>query len=104
MKKGKKIFYSICVLILSGTVLAAGIFGLIYAFNKPTATLNFAKKTGDVTTCASGFLYGLAEPDIPSVEIAASVGISTLSTKASGAFTYDAPQICKISIAPAVGR
>lgn len=97
MKKGKKIFYGICVLILSGTVLAAGIFGLIYAFNKPTATLNFAKKTGDVTTCASGFLYGLAEPDIPSVEIAASVGISTLSTKASGGLQHPVGDIAQVA-------
>lgn len=78
--------------ILTATVgIAAGlgiVFGCIYAKNRPKTTFDFAQKCGEIKGGASGFLYGLAEPGIPTKEMAESIGISTLSTKALGGLQH----------------
>lgn len=74
--------FAICALLLGITV------GCLYSFNRPSVTFDFSQKTGAVTNGASGFLYGFAEPDIPSREIAESIGVSTLSTKAYGGLQH----------------
>lgn len=61
---------------------------VIDSTNRPSVTINVNDKTGDITNGASGFLYGFAEPDIPTVEIAKSIDVSTLSTKAFGGLQH----------------
>lgn len=86
--KAKKALRTILILLLS-TVAVIGItVGGLYIFNRPSVTFDFSQKTGEVTNGASGFLYGFAEPDIPCQEIAESVGVSTLSTKAYGGLQH----------------
>ncbi len=60
----------------------------IYHFNRPTVTVDFSQKTGEVTNGAAGFLYGLAEPDIPSTEITDSIDPSSLATKTAGGLQH----------------
>ena len=79
----KKVLLSVAIALVCIAVIVGGIIGYLYMTNKPSVTFDFAKKNGEITTGASGFLYGFAEPDIPSVEIAKSIGVSTLSTKPS---------------------
>lgn len=71
--------------------IAAGlsiVFGCIYTKNRPKTTFDFAQKSVEIKGGASGFLYGLAEPDIPTKEMAESIGISTLSTKTLGGLQH----------------
>lgn len=84
----KKVLLSICIALVCIGVIAGGTVWYLYATNKPSVTFDFSKKNGEVTTGASGFLYGFAEPDIPSVEIAKSIGVSTLSTKTMGGLQH----------------
>ncbi len=86
--KSKKIFLVLlCVIVL--LAIAIGITAVcLFAFNRPSVTFDFSQKTGEVTSGASGFLYGLAEPDVPTAEIAESIDISTLSTKAHGGLQH----------------
>lgn len=84
----KKVLLSVAIAIICIAVIVGGIIGYLYMTNKPSITFDFAKKNGEITTGASGFLYGFAEPDIPSVEIAKSIGVSTLSTKTLGGLQH----------------
>lgn len=87
-KRLKKRFIGIVCAVL---ILAAGVgiaIGCLFAFNRPTTTFDFSQKNGEVTNGASGFLYGFAEPDIPTKEMAESIGVSTLSTKALGGLQH----------------
>lgn len=79
--------------ILLGVLLAVSlILGItaacIYIYNRPTVTVDFSQKTGEVTNGAAGFLYGLAEPDIPSTEITDSIDPSSLATKTAGGLQH----------------
>lgn len=79
--------------ILLGVLLAVSlILGItaacIYIYNRPTVTVDFSQKTGAVTNGAAGFLYGLAEPDIPSTEITDSIDPSSLTTKTAGGLQH----------------
>ena len=84
----KKVLLSVAIAIICIAVIVGGIIGYLYMTNKPSVTFDFSKKNGEITTGASGFLYGFAEPDIPSVEIAKSIGVSTLSTKTLGGLQH----------------
>ena len=84
----KKVLLSVAIALVCIAVIVGGIIGYLYMTNKPSVTFDFAKKNGEITTGASGFLYGFAEPDIPSVEIAKSIGVSTLSTKTLGGLQH----------------
>ncbi|MCD7796839.1 MAG: hypothetical protein LUG95_04325 [Clostridiales bacterium] len=82
MKKGLKVFLSVvlCLVVILG--LCAGGFFIFYT---PSLTADMSEKTGDVTTGASGYLYGLAESGVPSENMTESIDISTVSQKvASG--------------------
>lgn len=86
-----KLVKTLCILLC--VVLGVGIVGgitflVIDSTNRPSVTINVNDKTGDITNGASGFLYGFAEPDIPTVEIAKSIDVSTLSTKAFGGLQH----------------
>ncbi|MGN0570779.1 MAG: hypothetical protein ACI4K9_01210 [Candidatus Fimenecus sp.] len=80
--------------------IAAGIgatVGGLYAFNRPKTTFDFAQKAGEITNGASGFLYGFAEPDIPTKEMAESIGVSTLSTKALGGLQHPIGDVAQVA-------
>ena len=88
--KGKllKILSIVLCVALGIGVIGGGIYLAVYSTNRPSVTINVNDKTGAVTNGASGFLYGFAEPDIPSVEIARSIDVSSLSTKAYGGLQH----------------
>lgn len=84
MKKFKKIITGILIAL----VVIAIIAGVGFAFLKiPTLTIDFSKQS-ELTGRASGFLYGLAEDDIPTAEITESIGINTLATKPAGGLQH----------------
>ena len=86
-KLKKAIRIAVCVVLGLGVVGGGAYLG-VYSTNRPSAIVDAAQKTGAVTNGASGFLYGFAEPDIPSVEIAKSIDVSTLSTKTYGGLQH----------------
>lgn len=75
-KKALKIFLIILLCLIIAIVGAAGVFTAVY---KPALTLDFSQKTGQVTSGASGYLYGIAQDGVPSREMCESVDISTSS-------------------------
>ncbi|MGN0561576.1 MAG: hypothetical protein ACI4K6_02120 [Candidatus Fimenecus sp.] len=87
--------------ILTAAVCIAAAIGItvgcIYAENRPKITFDFAQKTGSVTNGASGFLYGFAEPDIPTKEMAESIGVSTLSTKTLGGLQHPVGDVDQVA-------
>ncbi|MDO4153460.1 MAG: hypothetical protein Q4E21_01270 [Clostridia bacterium] len=87
--------------ILTAAVCIAAAIGItvgcIYAENRPKTTFDFAQKTGSVTNGASGFLYGFAEPDIPTKEMAESIGVSTLSTKTLGGLQHPVGDVDQVA-------
>lgn len=96
-KRTKKI---VTAILTAAVCIAAGIgvtVGCIYAENRPKTTFDFAQKTGAVTNGASGFLYGFAEPDIPTKEMAESIGVSTLSTKALGGLQHPVGDVDQVA-------
>lgn len=96
-KRTKKIIISL-VSVAVGIAAVIGItIGCLYAFNRPTTTFDFSQKTGSITNGASGFLYGFAEPDIPSKEMAQSIGVSTLSTKTAGGLQHPVGDVAQVA-------
>ena len=53
----------------------------------PTLTIDFSQQS-ELTGRASGFLYGIAEDDVPTAEIVESIGINTLATKPAGGLQH----------------
>ena len=84
MKKFKKILLGIGISILSMIIVAGIAFMIIKV---PTLTIDFSKQS-DLTGRASGFLYGIAEDDVPTAEIIESIGINTLATKPAGGLQH----------------
>lgn len=98
MKKRTK--KTVTAILTAAVCIAAAIgitFGCIYAENRPKTTFDFAQKTGSVTNGASGFLYGFAEPDIPTKEMAESIGVSTLSTKTLGGLQHPVGDVDQVA-------
>lgn len=86
-----KILKVLCIVLcvaLGIGVIGGGVYLAVYSTNRPSVTIDVSEKTGEITNGASGFLYGFAEPDIPTVEIARSIDVSTLSTKAYGGLQH----------------
>ncbi len=86
-KLKKALLITVCAALGLGVVGGGAYLG-VYSTNRPCAAVDVAQKTGAVTNGASGFLYGFAEPDIPTVEIAKSIDVSTLSTKTYGGLQH----------------
>ncbi len=84
MKKIKKVLLGIGISVLS-LVLIAGIAFMI--IKVPTLTVDFSQQS-DLTGRAAGFLYGMAEDDVPTAEITESIGINTLATKPAGGLQH----------------
>ena len=57
-------------------------------FLKPTIVFDASDLTGEVTSGASGFLYGLAEDGVPSYNMVESVDVSTVSAKTLGGLQH----------------
>lgn len=57
-------------------------------FWNPVLEIDAAKPMGEVTTKATGFLYGLAEPGVPSEAITDSLDISSVSQKVIGGLQH----------------
>lgn len=85
MKKLLKIILSIviCLVFLIGLSISG--FAIFYT---PSLTADLSVKTGDVTTGASGYLYGLAEEGVPSENMTESIDISTVSQKVAGGLQH----------------
>ena len=94
MKKGKKILLGISGLLLSLVIIIGIAFMVIKV---PTLTIDFSEQS-ELTGRASGFLYGLAENEVPTSEITESIAINTLATKPAGGLQHpigDVNQIYK---------
>lgn len=76
-KKQRRILLVFLCLVL-GLVSVVGIFFGTYT---PTVTFDVSQTSGDVTSGASGYLYGLAENGVPSTAMCESIDISSVSQK-----------------------
>ncbi len=84
MKTLKKVLLGIGISVLTLAI----IIGIAFAVIKvPTLTVDFSQQS-DLTGRAAGFLYGLAEDDVPTAEITESIGINTLATKPAGGLQH----------------
>ncbi|MBR2134191.1 MAG: hypothetical protein IJ851_05715 [Eubacterium sp.] len=85
MKKAVKLF----LLVLISIVLTAGIaVGAFFLFYTPSLTADFSQKNGEVSSRASGYLYGLAQPGVPSENMVESLDISTVAQKVPGGLQH----------------
>lgn len=94
MKKTVKKAVIIILSLLLCLVLIAG--GALLYLMIPTVTVDFSKQS-DLTGRASGFLYGFAEDDIPTSEIAESIGINSLATKTAGGLQHPIGDVRDVS-------
>ncbi len=85
MKKTLKKAVIVILSVLICLVMALG--GALLYFIVPTVTVDFSQQS-ELTGRASGFLYGFAEDDIPTGEIAESIGINALATKTAGGLQH----------------
>ncbi len=93
MKTVKKILLSL-IIIVAALALVAG--GTLLYLTVPAVTFDFSDKSA-LTGRASGFLYGLAEDDIPTAEIAESIGINALATKPAGGLQHPIGDVRDVS-------
>ncbi len=85
MKKAVKIIISVLVCTVLAAGIAAGAFLLSYT---PSLTADFSAKEGEVSSRASGYLYGLAEAGVPSENMTESLDISSVSQKVAGGLQH----------------
>ncbi len=93
----KKILKKAMIIILSVLlclVLTAG--GALLYLMIPTVTVDFSSQS-ELTGRASGFLYGFSEDDIPTREIAESIGINSLATKTAGGLQHPIGDVRDVS-------
>lgn len=93
MKKGTKICLGILIPLVT-VILALGITAV--NITVPAVTFDFLSQS-EFTGRASGFLYGFAEEDIPSREIAESIGINSLATKTAGGLQHPIGDVRQVS-------
>ena len=84
MKTLKKVLLGIGISVLALAIIAGIAFAVIKV---PTLTVDFSQQS-ELTGRAAGFLYGLAEDDVPTAEITESIGINTLATKPAGGLQH----------------
>ncbi len=94
MKKTLKKTIIIILSVLLCLVLVAG--GALLYLMIPTVTIDFSSQS-ELTGRASGFLYGFAEDDIPTREIAESIGINALATKTAGGLQHPIGDVRDVS-------
>ncbi len=88
----KVIIILLCVLLL----LAVTAGGAVLYLAVPVITVDFSSQ-GELTGRASGFLYGFAEDDIPTREIAESIGINSLAAKTAGGLQHPIGDVRDVS-------
>ena len=66
-------------------------------FWNPVLEIDASKPLGEITTKATGFLYGLAEPGVPSEAITDSLDISSVSQKVIGGLQHPTGDIDRIA-------
>jgi len=93
MKILKRILLGIGISVLSLAIIAGIAFAVIKV---PTLTIDFSQQS-DLTGRAAGFLYGLAEDDVPTAEITESIGINTLATKPAGGLQHPIGDVNQIA-------
>lgn len=93
MKLFKKIALGVLLTLLSLILIAGAVLSFLII---PTVTFDF-KSQSELTGRASGFLYGFAQEDIPSSEIAESIGINALATKTAGGLQHPIGDVRDVS-------
>lgn len=93
MKLFKKIALGVFLTLLSLIIIAGTVLSFLII---PTVTFDFSSQS-ELTGRASGFLYGFAEEDIPSSEIAESIGINALATKTAGGLQHPIGDVRDVS-------
>ncbi len=93
MKKSTKIILGILIPLMT-VIIVIGITAMNILV--PTVTFDFSSRSA-LTGRASGFLYGFAEEDIPSNEIAESIGINSLATKTAGGLQHPIGDVRQVS-------
>ncbi len=93
MKTLKKVLLGIGISVLSLAIIAGIAFMIIKV---PTLTIDFSQQS-DLTGRAAGFLYGMAEDDVPTAEITESIGINTLATKPAGGLQHPIGDVNQIA-------
>lgn len=93
MKKASKIFAGIFI---SFVVIAVSLLVAIQMISVPVITVDFSSRS-ELTGRASGFLYGFAEDNIPTKEIAESIGINSLATKTAGGLQHPIGDVRDVS-------
>ena len=88
MKKAGKIILKIAASLLCVILLAALSVFVYYKAHTPTVIFDASQLTGEVTSGASGYLYGLSEDGIPSYNMAESLDISSVSAKTPGGLQH----------------
>ncbi len=92
MKTLKKTLFGIGIAAVSLIIIAGIAFMIIKV---PTLTIDFSQQS-ELTGRAAGFLYGLAEDNIPTEEIAESLGINTLATKPAGGLQHPIGDVSQV--------
>ncbi|MBR3768145.1 MAG: hypothetical protein IKL10_07920 [Clostridia bacterium] len=93
MKTFKKVILGLFITVLALSLIAGTALLFLIV---PTVTVDFSAQS-DLTGRASGFLYGFAEEDIPSSEIAESIGINSLATKTAGGLQHPIGDVRNVS-------
>lgn len=89
----KKFLIVICCIVLISGICVGGFF----VFYTPCLTADLSVTTGEVTTGASGYLYGIAQPGVPSENMTESIDISTVSQKVTGGLQHPVGDVDDIS-------
>ncbi len=88
MTKGKKILKRLIIAVVAIILILAVAVGLFFLIYKPTVSFDADHLTGDVTTGASGYLYGVAEDGVPSYNMVESLDVSTAATKTANGLQH----------------
>lgn len=79
--KTKRVLKKLGIALLAVIIAVAVAAGAFFALYTPTVTFDAADLTGDKTSGASGFLYGIAQDGVPSYNMTESIDLSSISTK-----------------------
>lgn len=78
LTRSLKIFLA-CFSVVLALLIAASVY--LFAVYKPSLTVDFSQPLGPVSSKASGYLYGVAQKEVPSSNMTESVDISSASVK-----------------------
>lgn len=91
-------FFKIVVsLLLAVCALLPTSLGLPAGCGSPTVIFDAAELTGEVTSGASGYLYGLAQDGVPSYNMVESLDISSVSAKTQGGLQHPIGEVGDVS-------